>query len=872
MQSFSAHAPRILARHTRIAVAAIGSLAFLGCAFLLLRSSNPQAHVAPSGIPLPFGSSDTRLRSEITFVGKRNGIDVYEVTYTNGEVAETFLPDRIYLVHVPVRADATQASMDAVFSAVASNGRDIDFFGYKYTDADASAERSNINSFLFKDRFPGQFFASGKARAQDATHGNMLAAFEAANGVTFRRTDASPGSVFLEPAGSLFVFVVNEPTGARFHVRRSGICGNAVLEPTEECDDGNADAADACTRECRYGIPIPFGSDTRSSSVPLSITVQQTAVNATAVHGQTGVVLFQIVANASQDIRLQKIRLAASRGSVSNANRYSLWRDSDADGRVDASVQSNVPPAGDIVSFDALEGAEGVLISAGVAMVFQVHADIGEPPPSDRLLLALAQSEPDFVAGAFASGQGPLSGIRLDGVCAAASCDIAVATAASVLWRFVPSVVCGNGILQSDEQCDEGGHNGTVCTPSSGSSCTYCSTDCREVSVGGGSICGNGILDGGESCDDGGGHDGDGCSSVCSIESGFLCTGAPSVCSRNPTAVCGDGTDEGSEACDDGNTLSGDGCSDVCGNEAGYSCNTIPTPNVCSPACGDGLIKGSEQCDDGNAQDGDGCGDSCTVEPGFSCTDSDPSVCTRNPTTACGNGVTEAGEECDDGDAQDGDGCSAACTIDQSYRCTGQPSVCSAGNTVSTIDSGNRVGQYSSLAIGTDGLPVISYYDATWEDLRVTHCGNRSCSDSNSMVAVDARGNAVGWYSSIAIGTDGYPVISYWDQTHGDLKVVKCGNAACSSGNTTTTVDSTGDVGSYTSIAIGTDGYPVISYYDGTNYDLKVAACDNGYCDLSGPPAAGEAPFLTPWSLALVLAAAGLCLRRMDLVPPPQAV
>ena len=51
------------------------------------------------------------------------------------------------------------------------------------------------------------------------------------------------------------------------------------------------------------------------------------------------------------------------------------------------------------------------------------------------------------------------------------------------------------------------------------------------------------------------------------------------------------------------------------------------------------------------------------------------------------------------------------------------------------------------------------------------------------------------YYTSITIGTDGLPVISYFDDTNDDLKVAKCGNAACSSGNTLTTVDSGGTVG-----------------------------------------------------------------------------
>jgi cysteine-rich repeat protein/parallel beta-helix repeat protein len=43
--------------------------------------------------------------------------------------------------------------------------------------------------------------------------------------------------------------------------------------------------------------------------------------------------------------------------------------------------------------------------------------------------------------------------------------------------------------------------------------------------------CGDGVIDTGESCDDGDVDDGDGCSASCSIESGYVCSGEPSVCS-----------------------------------------------------------------------------------------------------------------------------------------------------------------------------------------------------------------------------------------------------------------------------------------------------------------------------------------------------
>jgi hypothetical protein len=41
----------------------------------------------------------------------------------------------------------------------------------------------------------------------------------------------------------------------------------------------------------------------------------------------------------------------------------------------------------------------------------------------------------------------------------------------------------------------------------------------------------------------------------------------------------------------------------------------------------------------------------------------------------------------------------------------------------STLDSASYVGQYTSIAIGADGLGLISYYDSTNEDLKAAHLG-----------------------------------------------------------------------------------------------------------------------------------------------------
>jgi PKD repeat protein len=153
---------------------------------------------------------------------------------------------------------------------------------------------------------------------------------------------------------------------------------------------------------------------------------------------------------------------------------------------------------------------------------------------------------------------------------------------------------------------------------------------------------------------------------------------------------------------------------------------------------------------------------------------------------------------------------------------------CSTGNTINTVDA--LGGIFTSIAIGADGLPVISYFDITIYDLKVAHCGDAACTPATNTITTVDSGN-VGYYTSIAIGSDGLPVISYYDATNDDLKVLHCGDASCTPAtNTITTVDSAGDVGKWTSIAVGADGLPVISYYDATNNYLKVAKCGDATC------------------------------------------
>ncbi len=104
-----------------------------------------------------------------------------------------------------------------------------------------------------------------------------------------------------------------------------------------------------------------------------------------------------------------------------------------------------------------------------------------------------------------------------------------------------------------------------------------------------------------------------------------------------PATGCGSGQIEVGEDCDDGNPFDGDGCSSTCTIEPGFVCTG--DPSSCTAICGDGLVLGNETCDDGGHVDGDCCGASCQLEPpGSPCAD-DLNECTADQCDAQGSCV-----------------------------------------------------------------------------------------------------------------------------------------------------------------------------------------------------------------------------------------
>lgn len=157
-----------------------------------------------------------------------------------------------------------------------------------------------------------------------------------------------------------------------------------------------------------------------------------------------------------------------------------------------------------------------------------------------------------------------------------------------------PTAVCGNGTIETGEQCDFGNGNngpGTGCESNCQFSCQSAPTDtCNDSNA----------CNGTESCGavTVNGHAGKKCSSTASLPNGTMCgTGKICLTQACVTSTCGDlftDTAKG-ETCDPPNNTTCDA-----------SCHTI--------TCGDSVRAGSEQCDDGNTTNLDGCDSSCKFE------------------------------------------------------------------------------------------------------------------------------------------------------------------------------------------------------------------------------------------------------------------
>ncbi|MDP3565000.1 MAG: PKD domain-containing protein [Methanoregula sp.] len=156
-----------------------------------------------------------------------------------------------------------------------------------------------------------------------------------------------------------------------------------------------------------------------------------------------------------------------------------------------------------------------------------------------------------------------------------------------------------------------------------------------------------------------------------------------------------------------------------------------------------------------------------------------------------------------------------------------------SGWNTATVDTVGDVGKGTSIAVGSSpNPPRISYYDTTSSTLKYANYSYSSGTASLATLGSSAGGGGGGGaFTSLAPDSSGNPRISYFGAA-GGLQYASCDGVCSNPADwSTTTVDSNGLAGVFSSLALDSTGNPRIGYYDGTAGDLKYASC-NGACNL----------------------------------------
>lgn len=135
-------------------------------------------------------------------------------------------------------------------------------------------------------------------------------------------------------------------------------------------------------------------------------------------------------------------------------------------------------------------------------------------------------------------------------------------------------------------------------------------------------------------------------------------------------------------------------------------------------------------------------------------------------------------------------------------------------------DSKANVGRWLKMALGSDGLPIIAYFDSGDPYvLKLLRCLTPSCSSSSvNVVAAEP-----GYYPSVTVGPDGFPLVAWYSSSMPPLQglwVSHCLDLGCES-----TAQKLVFPGAavYPSIGVISSGLPVISFYNTSNdFNLTV--------------------------------------------------
>lgn len=532
------------------------------------------------------------------------------------------------------------------------------------------------------------------------------------------------------------------------------ICGDGMTQSGEQCDDGNMTNGDGCENDCTL---TPAGNDTCATAEGIGPAPDSdTESNATSTDDVTP---FCGVSTPNQAIWYSL---------VGTGNTMTATTCNAPVTNYDTMIQVFCGTCATPICIGGNDDQSGALDEACDTLNIDINRG------STFSWCSEAGATYYVLVGGFsaATGVSQLS-VSDDG----ASCMGAIGCTLGVCGDGNVNVgeECDDGGTMNNDGCDSMCQFEGACCKADGTclqnlSMSDCSTsggtyqgdgvDCMDVTC---PVCGNGVLNAGEGCDDGNLMNGDGCSASCTCEAivgvpsnndcvnrevvsdGNYCFDITSattdgvveaVCNfafgddnvhndiwYNYTATCtgilvldtcGGGNFDtrisvySGTSCPPGAPIDCDDDDDdstgLCGNtlesvllvpvttgqvlkirvgefsaaDSGLDLLNIDCQN---PICGNGTLEIGEECDDNNMVGNDGCSATCDLEgacclPNGTCLDNlleadctaqpgvyqgDEVACVDVTCPVCGNGTVEAGEECDDSNTMNGDGCDSTC-------------------------------------------------------------------------------------------------------------------------------------------------------------------------------------------------------------------
>ena len=331
----------------------------------------------------------------------------------------------------------------------------------------------------------------------------------------------------------------------RSSVCSDAVCGDGVVTAPEECDDGNSVDGDGCDKDCKYSCESgDAGKSCGSANACIGAgtcgadhkcTPGTPAANGTACGA--GNICANGVCGAAK----------CGDGVVTPPEACDDGNQTNGDGCENTCKFSCATPATDCPAPAVCNVA-----SCSAAHICQTAAD--------------------------ASKEGQTCGTNL--VCKSGAC-------------VSPNAVCGNGTVDTGEDCDFGaGANtaGSGCEANCKFSCTVSPNSCDDKNpCNGVETCGANTVSG---------HAGQKCAAGTPVADGTACgTGNVCLAKACKASVCGDGYIDPNKG-------------ETCEPPNAGTCDA----NCHSAVCGNGTREPGEQCDDGNKTNLDGCDSTCKFE------------------------------------------------------------------------------------------------------------------------------------------------------------------------------------------------------------------------------------------------------------------